>query len=168
MCTAATYKTDGFYFGRTFDYEFSYGEKVTFMPRNYELKFKRVGSIESHYAIIGMAFNFQGYPLYYDGMNEMGLCMAGLNFVGNAYYRDAMEGYDNICQAELISWVLSQCANIDDVKILLKNLNITRDAFSDELPIADLHWIISDKESWELLKLHKSLGNFLFVCLILL
>ena len=26
MCTAATYKTKDFYFGRTFDYEFSYGE----------------------------------------------------------------------------------------------------------------------------------------------
>ena len=26
MCTAATYKTEDFYFGRTLDYEFSYGE----------------------------------------------------------------------------------------------------------------------------------------------
>ena len=25
MCTAATYKTKDFYFGRTLDYEFSYG-----------------------------------------------------------------------------------------------------------------------------------------------
>ena len=28
MCTAATYKTDGFYFGRTLDYEFSYGDEI--------------------------------------------------------------------------------------------------------------------------------------------
>ena len=27
MCTAATYKTADFYFGRTLDYEFSYGMK---------------------------------------------------------------------------------------------------------------------------------------------
>lgn len=29
MCTAATYKTKDFYFGRTLDYEFSYNEEVT-------------------------------------------------------------------------------------------------------------------------------------------
>ena len=28
MCTAVTYKTKDFYFGRTLDYEKSYGEKV--------------------------------------------------------------------------------------------------------------------------------------------
>ena len=35
MCTAATYKTKDFYFGRTLDYEFSYGEEIVIMPRNY-------------------------------------------------------------------------------------------------------------------------------------
>ena len=29
MCTAATYKTEDFYFGRTLDYEFSYGDIPT-------------------------------------------------------------------------------------------------------------------------------------------
>ena len=29
MCTAATYKTKDFYFGRTLDYEFSYGDEIT-------------------------------------------------------------------------------------------------------------------------------------------
>ena len=28
MCTAATYLTKDFYFGRTLDYEFSYGEEI--------------------------------------------------------------------------------------------------------------------------------------------
>ena len=32
MCTAATYKTKDFYFGRTLDYEFSYNEEVTITP----------------------------------------------------------------------------------------------------------------------------------------
>ena len=35
MCTAATYKTKDFYFGRTLDYEFSYGDEITVTPRNY-------------------------------------------------------------------------------------------------------------------------------------
>ena len=39
MCTAITFKTKDFYFGRTLDYEFSFGEEVTITPRNYEIKF---------------------------------------------------------------------------------------------------------------------------------
>lgn len=36
MCTAVTYKTKDFYFGRTLDYEFSYKEEITITPRTYE------------------------------------------------------------------------------------------------------------------------------------
>lgn len=34
-----------------------------------------------------MAYVRDDYPLYFDAVNEKGLCMAGLNFVGNAFYR---------------------------------------------------------------------------------
>ena len=34
MCTAATYQTKDFYFGRTLDYEISYGDQVVITPRN--------------------------------------------------------------------------------------------------------------------------------------
>ena len=52
MCTAATYKTKDFYFGRTLDYEFSYNEEITITPRNYEFKFRNKGSISNHYCIM--------------------------------------------------------------------------------------------------------------------
>ena len=55
MCTAATYKTKDFYFGRTLDYEFSYGDQIVITPRNYSFHFRHVGDMEHHYAIIGMA-----------------------------------------------------------------------------------------------------------------
>ena len=32
MCTAAAYKTKDFYFGRTLDYEFSYGDEIAVTP----------------------------------------------------------------------------------------------------------------------------------------
>ena len=41
MCTAITYQTKDFYFGRTLDYEQSYSEEVTVMPRNFPLVFRR-------------------------------------------------------------------------------------------------------------------------------
>ena len=82
MCTAATYKTKDFYFGRTLDYEFSYGDEITVTPRKFPFEFRHMGKRYSHYAIIGMAHVAGGYPLYYDAINEKGLGMAGLNFVG--------------------------------------------------------------------------------------
>ena len=79
MCTAATYQTKDFYFGRTLDYEFSYGDQIVVTPRNYHFQFRHTEYSVSHYAIIGMAHVASDYPLYYDGINEKGLGMAGLN-----------------------------------------------------------------------------------------
>ena len=63
MCTAATYQTKDFYFGRTLDYEFSYGETVTITPRNFPFCFRDKGCIKTHYAFIGMAHVAGDYPL---------------------------------------------------------------------------------------------------------
>ena len=87
MCTASTYKTKDFYFGRTLDYDFSYGEEITVTPRNFVFRYSSMGTMEKHYAMIGIAHIEGGYPLYYDAVNEKGLGMAGLNFVGNADYK---------------------------------------------------------------------------------
>lgn len=145
MCTAATYKTKDFYFGRTLDYEFSYGDEIIITPRNFEFNFRMGKKMENHYAIIGMAHVAGDYPLYYDAINEKGLGIAGLNFVGNAYYNDCVEGKDNIAQFELIPWILCQCETVKEVRELLKNINITNEPFSEKFPLAQLHWIIADK-----------------------
>ena len=92
MCTAAAFQTKDFYFGRTLDYECSYGECVTVTPRRYPFSFRHMGRLDAHYAMIGMAHVADGYPLYYDAVNEAGLGMAGLNFVGNAQYAEVQEG----------------------------------------------------------------------------
>lgn len=68
-----------FYFGRTLDYEVSYGNQIVITPRNYALRFRHTEDQPHHYAIIGMGLVAENYPLYYDAMNEKGLCMAGLN-----------------------------------------------------------------------------------------
>ena len=147
MCTAVTYYTKDHYFGRNLDLEYSYNETVTITPRNYEFKFRKVGEIKSHYSIIGMAYVANNFPLYYDGINEKGLGMAGLNFPGNADYKEIEEGKDNIAPFEFIPYILSQASNIEEAKNLLKNINIAKINFSDELPASPLHWIISDKEN---------------------
>ena len=144
MCTAATYQTLDFYFGRTLDYEFSYGETVTIMPRNYEFKLRFLDTIKTHYAIIGMAHVTDDYPLYYEAMNEKGLCVAGLNFVGNAQYFEPKKDKINVAQFEFIPYILVSCKNVDEVIKLMKNINITNTPFSDKYPIGQLHWIVAD------------------------
>lgn len=145
MCTAATYKTKDFYFGRTLDYEFSYGDEVTITPENYPFHFLQKGSLKSHYALIGMAHVENDYPLYYDAVNDRGLGMAGLNFVGNAFYHETTGGRDNIAQFEFIPWILCQCASVKEARALIERINLLNTPFSDKLPVSQLHWIVSDK-----------------------
>ena len=145
MCTAATYQSKDFYMGRTLDYEFSYGEQITVMPRNFPLEFRHDGRLEKHYAMIGMAHVAAGYPLYYDAVNEKGLGMAGLNFVGNAHYSEPVSGRRNVAQFEFIPWVLSQCADLAQARSLLAQMNLVGTPFSGQLPAAQLHWIIADR-----------------------
>lgn len=146
MCTAATYKTKDFYFGRTLDYEFSYGEEIVVTPRNFVFPWRKLGKQELHYAIIGMAYVVKDYPLYYDAMNEKGLCMAGLNFVGNADYKEEKQDKDNVTPFEFIPWILTQCASVREARALLDKINLINMPFSKELPLAQLHWILADSK----------------------
>ena len=144
MCTAASYKG---IFGRNLDYDFGYGQKILITPRNFPLSFNHVPQLNNHYAIIGAGIIEKEYPMYFDAINEKGLGVAGLNFVGNCVYHEAIDGKTNIAQYELIPYILSTCANVKEVKELYKNLNIDNEVVSDRYSPAQLHWFIADKES---------------------
>ena len=146
MCTAAAFQTKDFYFGRTLDYECSYGECVTVTPRRYPFSFRHMGRLDAHYAMIGMAHVADGYPLYYDAVNEAGLGMAGLNFVGNAQYAEVREGKENVAQFELIPWILGRCATVREARARLDALNLVGTPFSEHYPAAQLHWLLADKD----------------------
>lgn len=144
MCTAIAYQTGKLLFGRNLDLDRTYGEEVTVMPRRFPLAFRYMGCLERHYAIIGMAHVAKGCPLYYDAMNEKGLCAAGLNFEGNACYGKPAAGRRNIAHFEVIPWLLSQCATAEEAAALLDRANIVDTPFSGELPVSQLHWMIAD------------------------
>ena len=145
MCTASNYITDNHYFGRNFDYEISYNERVTVTPRNYELKFRKIDDIKTHYAMIGIAAGIDEYPLYYDACNEKGLAIAGLNFAGNAVYREFEEDMVNITPFELIPYLLGTCSSVSEAREALGKINLVNINFADELPLSPLHWMISDE-----------------------
>ena len=145
MCTAATYRTDDFYMGRTLDYEFSYGEEITVMPRNFPLSFRHGGGTDRQYAIIGMAHVADGYPMYYDAVNEKGLGMAGLNFAASARYSEPEDGKQNVAQFEFIPWVLSQFASLEQARSAIEKINLVGTTYDSRYPAAKMHWIIADK-----------------------
>ena len=146
MCTAVTYKTKDFYFGRTLDLEYSYNEEVVITPRGFNFKYRHIEAAKSRYAIIGMANIAENYPLYYDAMNERGLGMAGLSFPESCRYREYKEDSLNIAPFELIPFILGKCASTDEALSLLSKINLVNTSFSESLPLSPLHWIISDKE----------------------
>ena len=144
MCTAISYVNGDHYFGRNLDLEYSYRESVTITPRNYPFIFRCGKTLEIHYAMIGMAFVEQNYPLYYDGTNEKGLSIAGLHFPENAvYHQTNSERY--AASFELITWILAQFETVAQVKQEMKDLEISSLCFSSELPASSLHWIVADK-----------------------
>ncbi len=145
MCTAATYMTKDFYFGRTLDNCSSYEEEIVVTPRRYPFYFRKTPPLMNHYAMIGIAYVCQDFPLYYDAANEKGLAIAGLNFVDNAVYNDIDLKKDNIAQFELIPWILGQCSSVKDACRLLASINLTNTPFSGDLPPAELHWLIADR-----------------------
>ena len=145
MCTAISFNVSHHLFSRTLDLESSYGERVVCTPRRFQLKFRHEKPQIEHYSIIGVGQLVDNTPLYYDAFNESGLAAAALNFPKNAVYFDKNPAFINVASYELISFVLSRCANLSEAVALLDRINITSDSFSDELTATPLHWIFADK-----------------------
>lgn len=145
MCTSILYTAGDHYFGRNLDLEISFGQEVVVTPRDYRFDFRKMPALNHHYAIIGMALVKDGYPLYFDGANEEGLGMAGLNFDGPAHFFAVEAGKDNVSPFEFIPYVLGQCKNVAEAKKLMKNLNLVNINFSDQLQLSPLHWLIADR-----------------------
>ncbi len=146
MCTCINFKTKDFYFGRNLDLEYSFGESVVITPRNYTFILRNKTEFKTKYAMIGMGTVIQDYPLYADAVNEKGLCMAGLYFPGNAKYYEEKETYMNIASFEIIPWCLGNFSSIAELREKLEKVNITNQAFQENIPVADLHWMISDEK----------------------
>lgn len=147
MCTAVSWQAYRHYFGRTLDLEYTYAEQVVITPRRFPLPHRHLPQDEQHHAIIGIATVMDGYPLYYDAVNEYGLAMAGLNFVGNAVYAVPQDGAVNVAQFELLPHILGRCRTVAEARRTLAEIRVTDTAFSAELPTAQLHWMLADAQA---------------------
>lgn len=147
MCTAVSVVAKKHYFGRNLDYEYTFGEKITIMPRRFQFEFTNGVKITSHSAIMGVSKVENGYPLFFDAVNEYGVCMAGLNFPHFSHWFKEQEGKVNVASYELIPRILLQCKTAEEAKKLCNGLNITDKPFAENFSPTPLHWIIADKEN---------------------
>ena len=135
MCSTLKYKNC---IGRNFDYEVSYNEELRIIEKD---------TFGNDYKIIGMCTGIiKDYPLFYDAMNEEGLCIAGLAFAGNAVYNPIKEGMTNIPSYKFPLEILSKFKTVEEVKNHLDNVNITNEQYNENFPPSDLHWFIADRE----------------------
>ena len=139
MCTAISINGHHHLFGRTLDLECSFGEAAVISPRAFF-------SADS-FSMVGIAHVSGGVPLYYDAVNEHGLCAAALNFPASARYQPPRKDINNIPSYKLIPFVLGTCKSVDEATELLCRVNVTPDSFSDSLPATPLHWLFADKRS---------------------
>jgi len=161
MCTAIIHFPQDHYFGRNLDLEYHYNEEVIIAPNSFRIPLRKEDSLEEHYAIIGIGTVLDGFPLYYDAMNEKGLCIAGLNFSGNAHYGHTVIGKTNITPFELIPWLLGNCADLKEARQLLQKLNLINICFREDIPLTPLHWMIADKSGSMVLEATKSGFNIM-------
>ena len=140
MCSAIGYLNR--YFGRTMDYEHSFGEKIIVTPR----EFLPIGESKNRYAVMGIGVLAEGTPLYFEGVNEWGLAAAALNFPGCAVYlEEEVRGKElNLSPGELISFILGFCRNVHEARAALTNIRIVSKIKCGKDP-APLHWIFYDK-----------------------
>ncbi len=147
MCTCIAMRGKHFYFGRNMDIECSFGERVVLMPRKFLYPYQFMGKESEGYAMIGMAAVYAGVPLYAEGMNECGVCMAALQFPGNAhYFSQPTQGKINVAPYELIPYLLRNCQTVSAAEERLRAVRLIDKPFLAELPLAQLHWMIADRE----------------------
>ena len=143
MCTAIS--LPGGFFGRTLDLHQSPGERVCRLDRGHSLSLRCGGTAVSCAAMIGMAHESEGTPLFYDAMNEHGLAMAALRFPDHCAYHGAQAGKLNLAPFEVIPYVLGACRTLEDARKLLACANIADASFSPALPNTPLHFMLADK-----------------------
>lgn len=132
-CTSFLLKAENgeFVYGRTLEFALMLKSNIIVMPRGYENK--GVGpdgmaggglTYKAKYAATGM--NGLGLPVVIDGINEKGLA-AGMFFFPNlAKFQDVTpeEAANSIASYELVNYILTQFATIDEVKAGLPKIKV--------------------------------------------
>lgn len=138
-------------YGRTLEFALKLNSQIIVMPRGYENKGTgpdgKPGSglaYKAKYAATGM--NGLGLPVVVDGINEKGLA-AGLFFFPNlAKFQDVApdEAKDSIASHELVNYILTQFATVDEVKAGIGKIKVSNAELAIFKGPAPVHYSVHD------------------------
>lgn len=146
MCTAICVRGARHFFGRTLDVSCAHGEQLVLAPRGFVLHFRNGESYPYHPAMLGAGIATPEGVLYFDAMNEAGLCCAALNFPHSAVYHAPQAGKCAVSSFELIPYLLARCTSVREARALLCECVVTAESVSEKLPASPLHWLLADRE----------------------
>ena len=146
-CTSFLLKADSgdFVYGRTMEFALPLHSKLMVMPRNLDIQ--GIGpdgkdgsglNFKTKYAATGM--NGLDLPDFVDGINEKGLNGGMLYFPQLAEFQDvgAADAANSIAPHQLLTYILTQFATVDEVKAGLPKIKVNRAplaVFKGPLPI---------------------------------
>ena len=149
-CTSLRVKTtDGYvFYARTLE-GVSFDSTISIIPKDTVFKgtlpdgAQKGLSWTTKYGMVGM--NAFGLPMLIDGVNEKGLAVGNLMFPGFAEYQtfEARDSSKTIAQWEVVSWILSNFATVEEVKEGIKNIRVCKQA-DDKKGFLELHYTIHD------------------------
>lgn len=144
-CMTLTSKTGNHYWFRTCDVETdiwkdgSHGVSVSAGSR------LRLNGREekSKYAYMGMTYNKQDTWLL-DGVNEKGLCGGLLMLFEGTSVDKAWGNYEGYMGMEIVTKMLSSCANVEEVIQMAKRIQVLSIPFQGQYVPASIHYFFTD------------------------
>ncbi len=150
MCTAFTLRTrqGETFFGRNMDFSYVIKPHLYIIPKNFEWDNSlNMEKIQDIYCFIGIGQELDGDLGFFDGVNEMGFAAAALYFAGYAQYDTIQDSRyrKQIPSIDFLHYILGRCADVDDLRQLLKNLSIVGVEDPVTQTVAPLHWMAVDR-----------------------
>jgi choloylglycine hydrolase len=137
-------------YARTLEFGANLHSDVVFLPRQYEFigttASGKPGLIwKSKFAAVGL--NAYGFNLLVDGVNEHGLAAGGFYLPGFADYQSINPGEESqaIAPWELITWMLTNFTNVDEVRAALPGIKVAAAPLAEKAGVPPLHYIAHDE-----------------------
>lgn len=149
-CSSFTMETKDkkHFFSRTMDFMMEMAQEVVFVPQNktFASAYSSDQQVTSKHAFLGMGTLENQAPITFDGINDQGVMGGTLYFPGYCSYHDqAAANTWGVSPDKVISVILSQAANLADIKQLFQEqITILNDANPTLKVVSPLHYIFSD------------------------
>jgi choloylglycine hydrolase len=152
-CTSFHIKTqdDHVFYARTLEGEIDFGSSLIVIPKGTSY----IGTLPdgksngfswtSRYGVVGVSA-FQS-PFLMDGLNEKGLAAGNLLFPGFAEYQpyDVKDSENTLAQWQLLTWILTNFATVDEVKAAIKTVRVSN-SLGFDVGFLPLHVVVHDKK----------------------